>query len=104
MVVEKQTKHHQEDKCKYESIAFLKLELKQVYRNYLKDLLLCPDYRVVHLQLLMITDPTDPSGLTPDSLVVTYDTYADWSRLDGRVGVCVMAFKIQNNLFKDRHR
>ena len=40
----------------------------------------------------MIPDPTDQSGVRPDNPVVRHDTYRDWPQLDGRVGVCVMAF------------
>ena len=49
------------------------------------------DYPVVHLQHLMTTDPTDQSGIRPDDPVVRHATYTDWPRLDGRVGICVMA-------------
>ena len=62
-------------------------------------LLLCPDYLVVHLQLLMIPDPTNQSGIRPDYPVLMHDTYTDWSRLDGRVGVCVMALSIRRAVY-----
>ena len=57
----------------YESIPFLELDYFPILLFILRDYLLCPDYPVVHLQLLMITDPTDPWGQTPDSLVVNHD-------------------------------
>ena len=53
------------------------------------------DYPVVHHQHLMITDSTVWSGIMPDYPVLMHDTYTDWSRLDGRVGVCVMAFSLR---------
>ena len=31
-------------------------------------------------------------GADTHSLTLMHDTYTDWPRLDGRVGVCVMAF------------
>ena len=59
---------------------------------------LCPDYPVVHLQLLMISNPTVWSGIMPDNRVLMYDTYTDYSRLDGRVGVCVMALSRKSGI------
>ena len=54
-----------------------------------------PDYPVVHLKHLMITDPTDQSGIRPNHPVVRHGAYTDWPRLDGRVGVCVMALRVE---------
>ena len=94
MVLGKQTKHYHEDNLVYEPKKCMELKSIQVKKNYLRYLSPCPDYLVVHLQLLMIPDPMDQSGIRPDNPVVRYDTYTDWSRLDGRVGVCVMAFRV----------
>ena len=69
----------------------MELELIKVRGNYLRYLSICPDYPVVHLQLPMISNPTVWSGIRPDNPVLRHATYTDWSRLDGRVGVCVMA-------------
>ena len=43
----------------------------------MKYLSLCSDYPVVHLEHLMITYPTDQSGIMPDYPVVRHDTYTD---------------------------
>ena len=43
----------------------------------------------------MIPDPTEQSGVRPDYPVLRHDTYTDWPRLHGRVGVGVVAFKEQ---------
>ena len=92
MVIGKQTKHYHKGNFLYDKKIITELKLIEVKEIYLTDTLLCPDYPVVHLQHLMITDPTDWSGIRPDYPVLRDDTYTDWSRLDGRVGVCVMAF------------
>ena len=67
------------------------MELKyiEVKGNYLTYLSLCPDCPVVHLQLLMISNPTVWSGIMPDNRVLMYDTYTDWSRLGSRVNWCM---------------
>ena len=35
----------------------------------------CPDYPVVHLEHLIIPDPTDQSGIRPDNPILRHDTY-----------------------------
>ena len=97
MVVEKQTKHYHKDNSAYEWKTCIELKLIGIKGIYLTDLSICPDYPVVHLQLLMISNPTVWSGIMPDNRVLRGATYTDWSRLDGRVGVCVMAFRIDNS-------
>ena len=97
MIIGKQTKDYREDNFTHESKKYMELTLTYVKNNYLRYISLCPDYPVVHLQHLMMSNPTVWSGIMPDNPVLRHDTYTDWSRLDGRAGVCVMAFSDCNS-------
>ena len=68
-------------------------ECKKVTHRYLGK---GPDYLVVHLQHLMITDPTDQSGIRPDSRVLMHDTYTDYPRLNRRVSLIPLTDRAQN--------